>query len=80
MSIKLREIGGRNNGRILTFTKQSQLDVALKNIVRARFLVAKPITVETEENDEQSCHVQIGNDKVNFAVIKRTGEDQVEGW
>lgn len=80
MKIKLREVGGRNNGRILTFTEQEKLDVALRNVVRSRFLVAKPIEVETISEGVQGCYVNIGVDKVQFAELSYTDQEVVEGW
>lgn len=80
MRIKLREVGGRNNGRILTFTSQAQFDTALRNVVRSRFLVAKPIEVDTQEDGTQSCSVVIGPDKVQFAEVKYEDKEVDSGW
>ena len=80
MNIKVLVVGGRNDGRLMNFPTQESLDLALKNMVKARFMALRAIGVRTLSETEQECFVKIGDEEVTFAHLTTEGLNPDDSW
>lgn len=79
MKTILREVGGRNAGRTLTFTDQEKLVTGLKSLVISRFRSSKSIQIE-ELPESQMCYVLMGETRHDFAELTSVEAPDPNEW